>query len=254
MPVAEQPAKTESSDDRQDKPRKRPSDMKRNEPRRRRNRGPRPETAAPELTGTESAEVQATPIVEEVAAPTPVETPVIANEVSTNEAPANEQPAVRQAANEESPAAEVADVAESAAVEAPVAATPGVEEVIEPKEEVSAPETIAEVADMVAETAEDPAMAPIAAEVETATAPAIVAEPEVAVDRSGLNADGRAINDPRAAPKPVGTVEITTGHPVLFKDTVAPAVVPSAKTVPRASNDPRGPIAAEAIPEAAAQG
>jgi ribonuclease E len=247
MPVAEQPAKTESSDDRQDKPRKRPSDMKRNEPRRRRNRGPRPETAAPELTGTESAEAQATPVVEEVAAPTPVETPVIANEASTNEAPANEQLAVRQAANEESPAAEVADVAESAAVEAPVAATPEVEAVIEPKEEVSAPETVAE-------TAEEPAMAPIAAEVEAATAPAIVAEPEVAVDRSGLSADGRAINDPRAAPKPVGTVEITTGHPVLFKDTVAPAVVPSAKTVPRASNDPRGPIAAEAIPEAAAQG
>ena len=118
---------------------------------------------------------------------------------------------------------------------------------VEPKEEVSAPETVAE-------TAEEPAMAPIAAEVEAATAPAIVAEPEVAVDRSGLSADGRAINDPRAAPKPVGTVEITTGHPVLFKDTVAPAVVPSAKTVPRASNDPRGPIAAEAIPEAAAQG
>lgn len=247
MPVAEQPAKTESSDDRQDKPRKRPSDMKRNEPRRRRNRGPRPETAAPDLTGTESAEVQATPVVEEVAAPTPVETPVIANEASTNEAPANEQPAVRQAANEESPAAEVADVAESAAVEAPVAATPEVEAVIEPKEEVSAPETVAE-------TAEEPAMAPIAAEVEAATAPAMVAEPEVAVDRSGLSADGRAINDPRAAPKPVGTVEITTGHPVLFKDTVAPAVVPSAKTVPRASNDPRGPIPAEAIPEAAAQG
>ena len=244
MPAAEPAATTESSDG-QDKPRKRPSDMKRNEPRKRRNRGPRPETAAADVTSAETPEVQTTPVVEEVVTPAPIEAPVI-----VNEAPASEQPAALEAANEQPLAAQVPDspeVAEAPVVETPAAAAPEVEAAIAPEEDVSVAEPIAEVA----ETIEEPIAAPT---VEAATAPAIAAEPEVAVDRSGLDADGRAVNDPRATPKPVGTVEISTGHPVLFKDTVAPAVVPSGKTVARASNDPRGPIAAEAIPEAAAQG
>jgi len=219
--------------------------MKRNEPRKRRNRGPRPETAAADVTSAETPEVQTTPVVEEVVTPAPIEAPVI-----VNEAPASEQPAALEAANEQPLAAQVPDspeVAEAPVVETPAAAAPEVEAAIAPEEDVSVAEPIAEVA----ETIEEPIAAPT---VEAATAPAIAAEPEVAVDRSGLDADGRAVNDPRATPKPVGTVEISTGHPVLFKDTVAPAVAPSSKTVARASNDPRGPIAAEAIPEAAAQG
>ena len=243
-PVAEQATTTESSDG-QDKPRKRPSDMKRNEPRKRRNRGPRPETAAADVTSAETPEVQTTPVVEEVATLAPTEAPVI-----VNEAPASEQPATLEAANEPPLAAQAPEVAEAPVVEAPAAAAPEVEAAIEPEEDVSVAEPIAEVA----ETIEEPIAAPTVTPVETATAPAIAAEPEVAVDRSGLDADGRAVNDPRATPKPVGTVEISTGHPVLFKDTVAPAVAPSSKTVARASNDPRGPIAAEAITEAAAQG
>ena len=61
-----------------------------------------------------------------------------------------------------------------------------------------------------------------------------------------LTADGRAVNDPRVEPRPVGVVEIVTSHPPLFSDHVAPAVVPSGRPAPRASNDPRGPRVPEA--------
>jgi len=244
-PVAEQTAKTESNGEGQDKPRKRPSDMKRNEPRRRRSRGPRPETAAADVAATEAPEVQATPVVEEAVTPAPAAATALVNEAS-----ASEQPEILEAANELPIEAQVPEVAESPVVETPAAAAPEVEAAVEPEEDVS----VAEAVVAVVEAAEEPTPEPAVAPVETVAAPEVAAEPEVAADRSGLDANGRAINDPRAAPKPVGTVEISTGHPVLFKDTVAPAVAPSSKTVARASNDPRGPITAEAIPEAAAQG
>jgi hypothetical protein len=90
------------------------------------------------------------------------------------------------------------------------------------------------------------AEAPAAAEVVATSAPA-KAEPAPApaaaepVDTSGLNAQGRALNDPRVSARPVGEVAITTSHPALFGDYVAPAVVPSGRIALRASNDPRGP-------------
>jgi ribonuclease E len=62
---------------------------------------------------------------------------------------------------------------------------------------------------------------------------------------AGINAMGRAYNDPRVEPKPVGVVEIVTSHPVLFNDQVAPPVTPSGKVTNRAVNDPRGPLQQE---------
>ncbi len=56
-----------------------------------------------------------------------------------------------------------------------------------------------------------------------------------------VTSEGRVLNDPRVAPAPVTGVSIETAHKALFSDTQAPAVAPPARNVPRASNDPRGP-------------
>ena len=63
---------------------------------------------------------------------------------------------------------------------------------------------------------------------------------------------GRASNDPRIDPKPVESVVVDTAHPILFKDVVAPPVVPVRPRPPRASNDPRGPAAQQAVDESGA--
>jgi ribonuclease E len=76
----------------------------------------------------------------------------------------------------------------------------------------------------------------------------IAAEPAPLQDTpkgAGLTEQGRACNDPRVEPRPVGVVEIVTAHPALFSDIVAPPVEPSGKVAPRASNDPRGPAVQE---------
>ena len=64
--------------------------------------------------------------------------------------------------------------------------------------------------------------------------------------QDGITADGRAVNDPRVAPKPVGEVAVSTNSFALFSDAVAPAASHSGRTAARASNDPRGPLAPEA--------
>jgi ribonuclease E len=58
-----------------------------------------------------------------------------------------------------------------------------------------------------------------------------------------LSASGRAVNDPRIAPSPVGEVQIETGRITLFSEQAAPPVELPDRNVPRASNDPRGPRA-----------
>ena len=218
----------EHGEENRDKPRKRPSDMKRNEPRRRRNRGPKPETTAIEVSANDA--VAAEPIVETAAA----------------EVPVAEQSAAPVTATE--PSVATTDAVASEAVEQPVA-----ESVTSPEPATESPEPVtaqqepveAAPAEPVAEIAPEPS--------EPAPEPTPV-EPTVELDSNGIGADGRAVNDPRVAPAPVATVEITTSHPVLFKDTVEPAVIPSGRVVPRAINDPRGPASSDVIPEAAAQG
>jgi ribonuclease E len=66
------------------------------------------------------------------------------------------------------------------------------------------------------------------------------ADLEVAADASGLTGDGRAVNDPRVAPKPVTETAVTTEQGLLFWQTEAPPVMVIERDVPRASNDPRG--------------
>jgi ribonuclease E len=97
-----------------------------------------------------------------------------------------------------------------------------------------------------AEPESDDASAPAAASDDsehTEAAVAKTAAPAVTPSaRSvGLTPDGRAVNDPRVNPSPVGKVQIETGTLALFSDRPAPAVIPEPRSVPRASNDPRGP-------------
>ena len=66
-------------------------------------------------------------------------------------------------------------------------------------------------------------------------------EPADPVDPAGLSADGRALNDPRVAPSPVGDVPVETARMALFAEAPAPAVAAPDRRVSRASNDPRGP-------------
>ncbi|MEP1471737.1 MAG: ribonuclease E [Halieaceae bacterium] len=243
--AAEQAPNADSVDNRQDKPRKRPSDMKRNEPRRRRNRGPKPEVSVAEAALAETA-VAASPATAapETQAPEPV-TAAASEAVVTETAPVVEPTATEQPESKPVSETAVAPAAEAAEAEAPAEQAPEATQQEEPQAEIAV-EPTPDTSTVAEATEEAPAV----------EAPVVASEPvaaveEVAADRSGLGADGRATNDPRVAPKPAATVEVTTGHPVLFKDTVAPAVVPSGKVVPRASNDPRGQTTQEAIPEAA---
>jgi ribonuclease E len=245
---APQAAADDNADNR-DKPRKRPSDMKRNEPRRRR-RGPKPEvaavadtpvldeqpTAAPIEAMVEPAPVEVPKAVEAVAAPEPsgvsaadVDGNIAA--VATSDAPAvDEQP---QVATTEPSTTETAGLAVEAVVET---AEPVIEAIVE---------TVEPVIEAAVESVKAPVMEPAPVEAS--------AEPDSPIDTSGLTDGGRATNDPREAPKPAGEVLIETGKSLLFKDTVAPPVVPSGRVVSRASNDPRGSNAPLAATEATAQ-
>ncbi len=107
---------------------------------------------------------------------------------------------------------DVAPVAEAAQPEAAVQTNAAVE--------VTQPDAVEPAADL------------LPSEATIATAPA----------GNGLTDDGRANNDPRIDPKPIENVAIDTRQIALFSDSVAPAVEPSGQNVPRATNDPRGPL------------
>ncbi len=217
-------AEQDSQDDRE-KPRKRPSDMKRGEPqRRRRNRGRKSESSSADA--------------------------------ATQDAPAQEdQPIAAVAASIEPTAATpVVEAVAELASDAPV--TPDATPVATPDQAQLALETSP--VQTAAAAQEMPSMEAPA----RAIPPATVAEPVAAAPReqlvlevgSGLNEQGRALNDPRVEARPVGVVEIITSHPALFSDFVAPPVAPSDRIVHRASNDPRGPAPLEhSYAEAAGQ-
>jgi ribonuclease E len=147
-------------------------------------------------------------------------------------------PAVEEASGETPPEA----AAEEVAVEKPAAeqsAKQEVVEVAEPEVAQTAPEAPAEAKAAVAETAEQKPEAPAASVPPAAPAPAAARESKPG---RAPSATGRASNDPRVAPRQIGKVEITTGHPVLFREEQAPPASHSGRVVPRASNDPRGPL------------
>jgi ribonuclease E len=64
---------------------------------------------------------------------------------------------------------------------------------------------------------------------------------EKVMSTAGITANGRAYNDPRVDAHPVGAVEVTTSRRTLFNEVVHPPAPASNRSVPRASNDPRGP-------------
>lgn len=68
-----------------------------------------------------------------------------------------------------------------------------------------------------------------------------VPEPEAVRDVSGMTEQGRAVNDPRIAPRPVKDTVVTTELGQIFPVTQAPPVALPQRSVQRASNDPRGP-------------
>ncbi|MEH6588391.1 MAG: ribonuclease E [Halioglobus sp.] len=223
---------------RDSQPRKRPSDMKRGEPqRRRRNRGRKPAEDQDGNTVETVADIAATSTVADVASPKPevAPEPTVAEQAPiAAEAPKAPEAVVEVAPTPEpeAPAAESAEPVAAEVAIAPVAETPVAEAPV-----VEAP---------VVETtvAEKPVDTP---------APAVEEEPasEEPVAAAGINAEGRAVNDPRVAAQPVKTVEISTDHTPLFKDEVAPPAQHSGRAEPRSSNDPRGPLPSVQTAEAA---
>ena len=70
------------------------------------------------------------------------------------------------------------------------------------------------------------------------------AEPKQATtlaEPKGIRPDGRAVNDPRVAPKPASQPEIQTHTLVIFEEQ-KPALQAVVVHAPRAVNDPRGPL------------
>ncbi|MDG2273617.1 MAG: ribonuclease E/G, partial [Halioglobus sp.] len=231
--VDSQPAAAESVE--QDKPRKRPSNMKRGEPqRRRRNRGAKPvadDALTVETVVTEGAPAEVAKVakVAEVATVEPAFIPKaeVASDLNTS---------TSEPTNAIISEGVVAGILSDAETSSAPASNDGWENVPADKALEGTTETAASSA------APDAAPASVVQAAVTAKA----------VSTDGITADGRACNDPRIDARPVGTLEITTAHMTLFSDSVSPPVAPSGLVAPRASNDPRGPRAQDAITQAAA--
>lgn len=198
---------------------------KRNEGRRRRRRGPKP-VEAPEAEGVVS----------------------MTDNASESDAVESESPVTAEA---ETPTAG-SPVLDSSTQDsdATVAQAPDMSEAqIEPESEAisTLAPTIVPDAEAQTEDAAEPASEPMVSEAVTDSTPAVAAvetvpdaEP-VPSNTDGLTATGRAVNDPRVEPKPVGEVTVMTLRAALFGEQEAPPVSVVDRNVPRASNDPRGP-------------
>ena len=198
--------------------RRRPAD-KRNEGRRRRQRQTVESEVAAEATegATETASVEATPAPAEQAAP--------AVEVASSEA--------LSAAFAE-PEADTPEALEVEAMNETVAEAPPASEADETSVKEQAEPAPAEPA-----AAEEPVAA-----VETKDAVVEEAPEQDVHTTAGVTEAGRAVNDPRVAPKPVTETAVSTELGELFATPEAPPVTIVQQDVPRASNDPRGPRAA----------
>ena len=198
--------------------RRRPAD-KRSEGRRRRQRQTVESEAAAEVTKSTADKASA----------------------DTNPAPAEQAaPAVEVASSE----------ALSAAFAEPEADTPeaGAVEAVNETATEAAPAAEADETP-VQEQAEPAPVEPAVAEEPVAAlgTEAVVAEaaPEQDVhSTAGVTEAGRAVNDPRVAPKPVTETAVSTELGELFATPEAPPMTIVQQDVPRASNDPRGPRAA----------
>ncbi|MCB1695858.1 MAG: ribonuclease E [Pseudomonadales bacterium] len=223
--VAQEQPDTQDAEDNREKPRKRPSEMKRGEPqRRRRNRGRKSDS---ETTDAAAADGGADNEADSAALNTTGQQPAIAAASAQRPTEPGTQPVV-EAPRQADITAAIEAVAVLEPAELPLQAVPD-----EPA--AAAPAPVAEA---------EPVTAAVVMPVIKTVVPA--ATVEETPKGAGLTEQGRAINDPRVEPRPVGVVEIVTAHPPLFGNVVAPPVVPSGKIVARASNDPRGPGNAEA--------
>ncbi len=213
-------ATAEDTSDSETEHRHRPAD-RRNEGRRRRRRGPRPVEAA---DNQEPDTVQ-----DDVTAPVESATPDLGvSSAITEDVPVDSNVA---------PVSEATETDNTVDLEAEPAAQ---------ADEAEAPEGAPAIESDPADSG--PATQPAASQ---ATATTLAAEPQdveestIAPDRSGLTETGRAVNDPRVEPRPVGEVNVVTLTAALFNEQEAPPLSVMPRNVPRASNDPRGPKSGE---------
>jgi ribonuclease E len=216
----QQEAQQDDSSEEGNKPRKRPSDMKRSEPRRRRRS--RPQTDADTADNAQTGTALTAGDSSEVPADAPASEPVSAAEVLDS------TPLAALESSTKTDTASSIDGEHSTAITAEAEPDTAVPTPAEPEVAAKAPE-------LVEAPAAEPAPAPVATASEAAASEAPVARP------AGLTADGRAANDPRVAPRQVQEVAITTAHLTLFREEQFPPVAASGQVAPRASNDPRGP-------------
>ena len=222
----DQSVQAANTEDTSESARHRPSD-KRSEGRRRRQRGPK--LVTPEDNA--SADVAA---VKNEAGETeaPAEAPANAVAESTSQAlgsVTDQIDLLGEAANGVSETEEPSEVAptQDAQSTAEIAEPASPEPTPQPVEAASETQTIADAT----------------AELKSEEIPAEATQSTQEIDRSGVTPAGRAVNDPRVDPRPIGEVDVETLRQALFLEQEAPPVSIVSRDIPRASNDPRGPKA-----------
>ncbi|MEQ9396879.1 ribonuclease E [Haliea sp.] len=213
-----------------DKPRKRPSDMKRGEPRRRRR--PRAQADAEAVTNATAENAVKAGDSDDSSAEQALDPAQARAEASAPVTAVEAESTADTGADTSGADASPAEAVEGAKTEVVAKVEPEAESAEPLAEATPEPETAkADVEPAAAEEAEvepAPETTPVAPSAPAASKPA------------GITADGRAANDPRIAPRPPGRVEITTVHPTLFREEQYPPVQGGGGNAPRASNDPRG--------------
>jgi ribonuclease E len=243
--VAEAQNAADSSSE-HDKPRKRPSNVKRGEPqRRRRNRGPKPTsegTATVEATETDPT----TAVVPGFPEPelTVTAEPEVAEDTNT---------AASEQASSSSPDPISTDITRASAALSTASSDDGWESVPTDADAKSTAEVaVAPTAAPVEISVETPVATPVASVATPAPVVEPVATPSV-TSTDGVSADGRACNDPRSDARPVNDLEISTSHMTLFSDNISPPAEPSDRIARRSSNDPRGPRSEDPMTHTAAK-
>ena len=222
----DQSVQAANTEDTSESARHRPSD-KRSEGRRRRQRGPK--LATPEDTASaDVAEVRNEAV--ETEAPAEAAANAVAEAPSQALGSVTDQiDLLGEAANSVSETEVPSEVAptEDAQSTAEIAEPVSPEPTPQPVEAASEPQTIAGAT----------------AEVKSEEVAAEAAQSMQEIDRSGVTPAGRAVNDPRVEPRPIGDVNVETLRQALFLEQEAPPVSIVSRDIPRASNDPRGPKA-----------
>ena len=227
--------------------RHRPAEMKR-EGKRRRRRGPKPEVINDDVAAEDvAAQQDETPAVSEATDVSSAQVVTAEQATDPETATTDEVPMTEAADTEPADIAAAADNLEAATAN-PVSAESNTEEATDDEVSAQAEPTAATAA---ATTAADQTSAePLAGADEAVEANEPVSNASassIAEDRSGLTDQGRAINDPRVAAKPVTEISVRTEQRPLFPVEQAPALTMVPSDVPRASNDPRGPRTVVAI-------